>query len=46
MQRFLNWLVADFDAFGPHVQNWVLMAGAIIVIAIVVAWQDLRTPRR
>ena len=45
MQDFLNWLVADFNVYGLEFQNWMLLSGAMLVIAVFVGWQDHRKLR-
>jgi hypothetical protein len=42
MQKFLDWLVADFDFYGLQLQHWMLLAGGIFVIFIAVSWLDHR----
>jgi hypothetical protein len=40
MQAFLNWLVAEFYAYGVPVQHWMLIAGAILAVFSIFSWQD------
>ena len=44
MQKFLDWLVVDFYIYGARLQHWMLLAGAMFAIFIVVSWQDHRRP--
>jgi hypothetical protein len=46
MQALLDWLVADLNFYGLPVQHWMLVAGAMFAIMIVVSWLDSRRPHR
>jgi hypothetical protein len=37
-----NWLVSDFQIFRIVVQNWMPLALAMVVVAVIISWRSNR----